>query len=143
VATNVKLERINLDPTFQHRERAKDQLGYADPELVERYAAFLAAGGKLPPVKIVREGKNLWLYDGFSTVQALVQNNKTHVTAEITDGTREDALRESWKANATHGAQRGKGDARNVLRSVFTADRGLIRKSGEELAKLTGFSKRW
>jgi hypothetical protein len=73
----------------------------------------LANGATLPPVLVIAEPgspSKLWLADGYHRLFAHRVVGAVEIEAEVRRGTREDALRLSLAANATHGKKRTLGD---------------------------------
>jgi transcriptional regulator with XRE-family HTH domain len=73
----------------------------------------LANGATLPPVLVIAEAgtpSKLWLADGYHRLFAHRAVGAVEIEAEVRRGTRQDALRLSLAANATHGKKRTAGD---------------------------------
>jgi ParB-like chromosome segregation protein Spo0J len=93
----------------------------AAPEVKDWHRALEAMRGinarpspsALPPVLVIAEAgppRKLWLADGYHRLFAHRAVGAVEIEAEVRRGTREDALRLSLAANATHGKQRTAGD---------------------------------
>lgn len=70
-------------------------------------------GAAFPPVLVIAEAgppSKLWLADGYHRLFAHRSVGAKEIEAEVRRGTREDALRLSLAANATHGKKRTLGD---------------------------------
>lgn len=104
------IEKIVPDKQMQQRVSE-------DKEALEEYKRVLADGGELPAVKCVRdkETEELWLWDGFHTLEAAKQAGLSEIRVEISDGTRRDAWLKSLGANETHGIRRSKADRQKAV----------------------------
>jgi DNA modification methylase/ParB-like chromosome segregation protein Spo0J len=89
-----------------------------DVLVVDEYAEAMKAGAKFPPVIVFDDGRALWLADGFHRVLAAEQARLPRITAEVREGTRDDALWFALGANQAHGLRRTNSDKR---RSVLLA----------------------
>jgi len=65
-----------------------------------------ANGDEFPPVQVVYDGAEYWLWDGFHRLHARKRNGLYTVPAIVRQGTRRDAVLLSVGANATHGFRR-------------------------------------
>ena len=66
------------------------------------YCTDIRDGVILPPVKVVFDGTNYWLVDGFHRVSGAEAACSDEVYAEVIQGTRDDALWMSFAANQEH-----------------------------------------
>lgn len=100
------LDAITVDDELQPRAKM-------DKPTWEEYGEALSTGATLPPVLVIAEPgppRKLWLADGYHRVFAHRAAGAVEIDAEVRRGTREDALRLSLAANATHGKKRTLGD---------------------------------
>lgn len=75
------------------------------PSVVDRYTLDVMNGAKFPALKVVFDGKHYWLYDGFHTRIAYINNEIAVVMVEIVYGTLKDAQRLALGVNGKHGHQ--------------------------------------
>ena len=106
-------------------------------EVIADYAQCMASGDKFPPVKIVQDDKRLILVDGFHRYHAAIKNKAVTIDAQITKGTRQDAVKFALAANASHGLRRTNADKRNA---VAMALKEWPKLSSREIAKLCAVS---
>lgn len=91
-----------------------DEEAAIDRTVLENYVQLLVDGVRFPPVAVCRDGKVLWLADGFHRWHAHKVIDADAIDANVRDGSRRDALLYSLSANATHGLQRGATDYRRA-----------------------------
>jgi ParB-like chromosome segregation protein Spo0J len=104
--TRLPLDAITVDDELQPRAKM-------DKPTWQEYGEALTAGATLPPVLVIAEPgspSKLWLADGYHRLFAHQAVGAVEIDAEVRRGTREDALRLSLAANATHGKKRTLGD---------------------------------
>ena len=77
-----------------------------DENVVKRYKALYQDGVKFPPVDIIYDGKDYWLWDGFHRFHAQRQLGKKIIETSIEDGSRRDAVWFSFHANHDSGFPR-------------------------------------
>lgn len=104
----VELDSIRIDGDTQPREAICE-------ETVAEYAETLAAGGDLPPLDVVRDGVNLWLWDGFHRWHAHRRIGNDRVPVVARSGTLDDARWWCLSANAVHGLRRTNADKRRAV----------------------------
>jgi hypothetical protein len=78
--------------------------------VLENYVQLLVDGTTFPPVTVFRTDDQLLLADGFHRWHAHNVLQTEIIAADISDGTRRDALLYSLSANAKHGLPRGQHD---------------------------------
>jgi DNA-binding Lrp family transcriptional regulator len=86
---------------------------------VSEYAEAMKRGDEFPPVQVMHDGENHWLYDGFHRVKAAKEIRRGTVSAEVDQGTREDAIWASLAANKRHGLRRSKHDVRRAVKRAI------------------------
>jgi hypothetical protein len=142
----IRIDRITLDLRLQHRLDSKDEPGCANRERVQEYAAKIEAGTfHRQPVKLIQEGRTLWLWSGFHTLAAHVALGKSHIEAEVEEGTFTDARALSWSVktgNTEHGAPYQSGDKKALLLDLLS-DPEWAAKPLREVAIHTGITERW
>lgn len=88
--------------------------------VVEDYAADMEANGaEFPPVQVVYDGADYWLWDGFHRLHARKRNGLYTVSAIVRQGTRRDAVLLSVGANAAHGLRRTAEDKRRAVETLL------------------------
>lgn len=93
-----------------------------DAATVETYAETLVEGGKLPPVGLTYDGTDYWLWDGFHRAAAHERAGCDVIEADVTAGTRRDAVLLAVGANATHGLRRTTEDKRRAVMILLGDD---------------------
>lgn len=136
----IKLASIRTDGGTQPRAKT-------DEATVDRYAAAMREGAKLPPVVAFFDGTHHWLADGFHRYAASTTEGFIDIDAEVRQGTRDDAIVYSWGANETDAHRsaalpRTNADKRRAVESAlrFYADKG-VRKGDEDIAAVCKVSR--
>lgn len=86
-----------------------------DPATVETYAEAAREGVRFPAIGLVYDGTDYWLWDGFHRSAGFEAAGIGEIEAEITAGTRRDAVLLAAGANATHGLRRTSDDKRRAV----------------------------
>jgi hypothetical protein len=107
-------------------------------KVVREYAQMWREGVKFLPIRVVRDGKNYLLTDGFHRVAAAKLAGLKVIEAIVIQGDRVKALEESLRSNHTHGQPRSNGDKRYA---VDKALREFGDRSDRQLAELCGVSR--
>ena len=104
------VESIRIDGQTQSRERIND-------ETVGEYAEAMKApaAANWPPVTVFFDGKEYWLADGFHRLLAAQRIGRKNITADVKQGSREDAAWAACAANQTHGLRRTNADKRKAV----------------------------
>ena len=129
----ILIDRLRLDGGTQTRARL-------DQDAVEEYAEIMIGQSNrtLPPIIVYEDTANmLWLADGFHRVSAALKNGQTEIAAEVSLGTRLDALMHSLGANQMHGVRRTNADKRRSI-EVALGEETLRERSSREIAELCG-----
>lgn len=100
---SLPLSKIRSDGDTQPRTEVLD-------EVVDAYRRDMRKGAVFPPVEVVFDGQDYWLFDGFHRVKAAWLAHKQTLQAIIHKGTKEDAAWRSLAANAVHGLRRSNAD---------------------------------
>ena len=81
-------------------------------------------GDAFPPVIVYHDLSvgQYWLADGFHRCAAAAEVGLTEIEAEVTNGTRRDAILEAIRANAAHGVRRTNEDKRKAVFTMLTDD---------------------
>ena len=113
-----------------------------DDDVVARYKALMQDGRKFPAISVVHDGKDYWLWDGFHRYHAERKLGKNYIQANITDGTKRDAIFFSFTANQDHGFPRQAGTVKAMLLDKIFPDKEWGKMSDEELVNWIGGSTR-
>jgi len=108
----IKLDEIRTDGGTQPRAKLND-------ERIEAYGQDMKDGVKFPPVEVVCDGENFWLWDGFHRACAASDAGLQTIAALVTRGTKQDAQWLSYSANATHGLYRSNEDKRRAVTAAI------------------------
>jgi hypothetical protein len=134
-STLIDIKRIRVDGATQMRVRKHD-------EAIEEYTEAYIEDKKLPPVQLVYDGTNHWLWDGFHRVDAAKLAGKKAINADIQRGTLRDARALAAGANAENGLRRSTDDKINAIKQLCQ-DGEFAFESNREIARLckvsTGF----
>ena len=128
----INIEKIRIDGDTQSRESLKQAT-------ILDYTEKVLAGEIFKPIKIIYDGKDWWLADGFHRYFAHKRAKVNTIDADISNGTKRDAWIYSLSANGKHGLPRSNEDKR---RSVMRAlnDIELCDKTNIEIAKICDVS---
>ena len=121
---------MELDLTEIRTDGGTQPRAQLDGVTVSEYADAMRRGNDFPPVKVMHDGENYWLYDGFHRVQAARQIGRETIKADVEQGTKEDAQWASLAANKRHGLRRSQEDKR---RAIKRAGPELQRQALEEV----------
>ncbi len=126
----VHIDSIRLDGGTQPRQGIDDVY-------VTELAESMVDGAKLPPVDVMYDGANYWLFDGYHRVAAHRKAGFLVVDATIHQGTQADAQWRSYAANQTHGLRRTNDDKQRAIKAALRhpngatlADREIARHLG-------------
>ena len=119
---------------------AGTQMRPVDDSVMLRYKALMAEGVKFPPVSIVTDGKNFYLYDGFHRYFAHLRLNKKYIEATIENGIRRDAIYFSFSANKTNAFPRQPGTAKGIIEKMLK-DEEWAKMPQTEIAKWVGVTQ--
>ena len=108
----IRIDKIRLDGGTQPRAKLND-------ERVAEYTENLQAGAVFPPVEVVYDGQDYWLWDGFHRVHACRAANLAKVEANVIPGTQADAQWLSYSANKAHGLYRSNEDKRRAVEAAM------------------------
>ena len=132
IMMKINIEKIRIDGDTQSRESLKEAT-------ILDYTEKVLAGEIFKPIKIIYDGKDWWLADGFHRYFAHKRAKVNTIDADISNGTKRDAWIYSLSANGKHGLPRSNEDKR---RSVMRAlnDIELCDKTNIEIAKICDVS---
>lgn len=115
IIQDLQISQIICDPCCQQREQL-------DSQTIADYTEILLAGSILPAVKVMFDGLDYWLYDGFHTLHSAQCANLTVINAEVKQGSLRDAILASVGVNATHGLRRSNQTKRNAVMTLLGDD---------------------
>lgn len=122
---------------------AGTQMRPVDDDTMRRYAALMKDGYKgFPPVSIVYDGKNFYLWDGFHRYFAHLKLGKKYIEANIKSGTRRDAQYFSFGANKTNAFPRQPGTAKGIVEKIL-GDVEWAKMSIRAIANHVGCTERY
>lgn len=106
--TTIHLDALRLDGGTQPRDGL-------NTVYVSELAQAIEDGAALPPIDVMHDGANYWLYDGYHRVAAHRQANILTIPATIHQGSQQDAQWRSYAANQTHGLRRTNDDKKRAI----------------------------
>jgi len=127
--TTLRIDDIQRDGGTQPRAQL-------DGVTVSEYADAMERGNEFPPVKVMHDGDNYWLYDGFHRVRAARKIGLEKIDADVEQGTKEDAQWASLAANKRHGLRRSQADKRRAIKRALKG--WGTDKSDREIARHVG-----
>lgn len=111
-----------------------------DMGVVAEYAEDMKRGENFPPVQVMYDGQDYWLYDGFHRLRAAEKLGHGGIEAEVHQGTKEDAQWASLAANKRHGLRRSQADKRRAIKRALKG--WGEKKSNNQIAQHIGCSDR-
>lgn len=127
---NVRIDALRLDGGTQPRHGI-------NAAYVDELAESIVEGATLPPVEVIYDGANYWLYDGFHRVAAHQAAGILIVDANIHQGTQADAQWRSYAANQTHGLRRTNEDKQRAIKAALRHPNGVT-MANREIARHLG-----
>jgi len=120
MSEDIKLELIDTESGTQSREKPLDY------NTVDKYAERMIEGDQFPPIDLYFDGKRYYPSDGHQRIAARRKAySKTHFTefetipANVTKGTKRDAILASTAANLDHGLGRTGADIRHAVETLL------------------------
>lgn len=139
---NLQLELVRTDGGTQPRQGISW-------EVVNQYGDLMEGGVKLPPVTVFYDGTNYWLADGFHRLHAAENQERAEITAEIIQGTLEDAQWYSFGANKAHGLMRTNEDKQRAVQAALRhpkcaglSDRAIAKHVGVTHPTVSGWREK-
>jgi hypothetical protein len=129
-ASSLRIAEIRRDGGTQPRA-GLDEAHVAD--MVQAIAEEV----QLPPVDVVFDGTQYWLYDGFHRVEAHMRTGRYTVMAIIHQGTQVDAQWASYGVNRSHGLKRTNEDKKRAVLAALKHPNGAS-MSNVQIAKHCG-----
>lgn len=121
--TTLKLDQFKTKDTLQPRIQM-------DFTVELEYADEMRAGRVFPPVEVVYDGENYWLWDGWHRIEAARMTELEEFAANVTEGSFTDAEWLATGANTKHGFRRTKADKRRAVGLALE----LNKKQGRNLS---------
>ncbi len=90
-----------------------------DEATIFEYARAMERGVEFPPVQVMYDGSDYWLFDGFHRLEASCELGRDSVKAQVHQGTHEDAQWASLAANKAHGLRRTREDKRRAIKKAL------------------------
>ncbi|MBA7486767.1 hypothetical protein ES707_22328 [subsurface metagenome] len=115
----------------------KTQQRPVDDNVVKRYAAMMKDGSKFPPVEIITDGNNNFMWDGFHRYFAHLKLNNKYIEANIVNGTQRQAVWLSFSANKENGLPRQHGTAKEIVEKILK-DKEWSKISQHDIARHVG-----
>jgi hypothetical protein len=130
----IRTDLILVDSDVQQRS--------IDQEVLSRYMALMQDGVEFPPVEVVFDGSDHFLWDGFHRLECARKLSRTTLSAHITNGTKRDALWLSFSANKAHGFPRQLGVAKKIIETILT-DKSWSKKTLSAIARHVGVTRQY
>lgn len=90
-----------------------------DLATIAEYTDAMQRGDVFPPVVVFYDGADYWLSEGFHRLDASKHVERETISADVREGSREDAIIAACAANATHGLRRTNADKRNAVETML------------------------
>ncbi len=123
-----------LDLALIRKDGGTQQRLKLNQETVTEYAEAMRNGDKFPPVKVIFDGQDYWLYDGFHTTEAAWSIGEKEIEILVKPGTKREAILESVSVNADHGLRRTNADKRKAVMTLLQ-DEEWAKWSDREIAR--------
>ena len=131
---NIRLDLISIDKGTQQRP--------LDEDVLNRYMSLIQDGVEFPPVEVVTDGVNFWVWDGFHRIECARRRGCKDIQAYVNKGTLRDAIWFSFGANKTHGLPRQKGIAKEIIKQILT-DKRWSKQSLTIISKHVGVTRQY
>lgn len=133
---DIPLSQIKTTDKLQPRV----QINYL---VVDEYAEAMRSSTPFPPVEVVYDGMYYWMWDGFHRKEALAKvDGIDGISANVRNGTLEEAEWLALSANKTSGLHRTNEDKRRAVELAFLHPNGLT-LSDRLIAEHCGVSDRF
>lgn len=121
---------LNLSPDIQPRTSM-------DMVVIQEYADEMKSGTEFPPIEVVFDGQNYWVWDGFHRGKAAKLAQVSQIAANVQNGTKQDAQWLALSANRSHGLRRSNEDKRRTVELALEHPKAA-RLSDREIASHCG-----
>ncbi len=101
----------------------------------------MKGGREFPPLSVVFDGSDYWLWDGFHRRWSAVEAKIAKLKCIVTKGTRDDARWLSYGANKDHGLQRTNDDKRRAVLAALKHPNGA-KQSNLKVAEHVGVDEK-
>lgn len=108
----LSLEQIRFDGGTQPR-------ACTDFATVVEYGEAMERGDRFPPVSVMYDGTEYWLWDGFHRCEAAGRAGLQEIDCIVEPGTQTDAQWRSYAANGRHGLRRTNADKRRAVEAAL------------------------
>lgn len=125
----IPIDKIRIDGGTQQRVSI-------DQDVVKEYQDQL---DKMPPAELEYDGTDYWLWDGFHTRQAALNEGRDKLKCNVSKGTLRDARLKSCGANKNHGHRRSNADKRRAVETMLS-DEECVQWSDNRIAEHCGVS---
>ena len=126
----VPLDQLRLDGGTQPR-------AHLDEAISREYRDDIKAGAIFPPIGVVYDGTDYWVWDGFHRVDAHKKAHRDTIQCEVRQGTRRDAVLLAAGANSGHGLRRSIDDKQRAVTHILS-DAEWSMWSDQEIARRCG-----
>ena len=127
------LDLIRLSPKLQWRPMEREK--------IDLYAELMQDGVIFPPIEVVFDGQDHWVWDGFHRVHSTAQTGGTEIMCNIQVSNFEQAVWLSYSSNGDHGIPRPKGSVKMILEDLLNNPK-FAKKSTKQIAMHVHCSQR-
>lgn len=128
----LRLDEITKDPVTQARVQT-------DQSIVDEYAEVLSAGGTLPPIDVMFDDVDYYIFDGWHRFLAHLKKGALEIKCNVYCGTREEAQWRAFAANKSHGLRRSNADKAKAVKLALQHPKG-VQMSDSAIAVHVGVS---
>ena len=111
-----------------------------DEVAVQQFANAMRKGADFPEIHVAFDGSDYWIIDGFHRLLATRKNGKNVIKAEVSTGTRREAVWLSLNVNQKHGLRRKYEDVKKMLWKTVFIDSEWTTETDTALAEWIGCS---
>lgn len=128
---SLSIESLIVDAEVQPRASMSQ-------DVVNEYAEALEDDPNcMPRIKVVKDGKNYYVWDGFHRYYAHKQVGFANIECDVTVGTKRDAILLGLGSNKSHGLKRSTADKQRAIKKMVTDDE-WSKWSNREIARRLG-----
>lgn len=134
----IAIEKIRTDGGTQSRAQLNEGR-------IEQYAEAMKAGAEFPVLRVIHDGSNYWLVDGFHRLEAAKRIGLKTVPVDVGQGTLDEAVWLSLAANKEHdagGLYRSNADKRRAVLAALAHPEGQ-RRSDSGIARHVGVTQQF
>ena len=111
-----------------------------DTETVDEYSLKIDSGAQLPPIEVINDGKDNWVWDGLHRYHGHVKSKTDKIQCNVASGTQEDARWLATSANQTHGMKRTNADKVEAVKMALAHPRAKA-MSDRDIAEHVGVTQ--